>query len=124
MSKTLDRLKLLAKARLVNWEWYVTKWALILALLVGWSYFWWDKGHDSCEKKHNKAAIAQVVADVNTRMPVIAQAERDAAALRQEVKAIKEKLNEETAKNDSRTDCAISDEQLRLYRKLADKTRR
>lgn len=118
----LDRLK--AKLSLVNWQYQLYKIALIVAIAGGWSYFVWDHGKDYGYRKCSAEQVDGVIKVVNERLPVIQQAERGAARMEQELKGIKEKLDEETAQRDVAVDCSISDEQLRLYREAASKTKR
>jgi hypothetical protein len=109
--------------QIVNWQYYLYKAGLIVALLAGWSYYMYDKGYDRCQLEHSEGVVEQIVADVNKRLPVVQQAETAAAELRTELRTIREKLDEEATKP-SDGHCGLSDSELQLYREAAAKTRR
>lgn len=111
------------KLSLVNWQYGLTKWALVALCVSVWTWHWYDKGKVSCQREAEGAALAQIVEDVRGRLPVVQQAERDAAELRQELKTMKEKLDEEADKPVA-VDCSLSDSELQLYREAAQKTKR
>lgn len=114
--------KLTAKLSLVNWQYQMYKVLLILVIATGWTYFVWDNGKDRGYSKCNAETVTEVIRVVNSRMPVIQQAERGAARLEQELSTIKEKLDEQVDR-DVAADCSITDEQLFYYRQAADKTK-
>lgn len=115
----LNQLK--TKLSLVNWQYQLYKIAFVALIAVSWSWFMWDKGKDYCEKQHSIAVVDQVIESVNERLPVIQQAERGAAQMEQELKQIKEKLDEE-ATNKPSSDCGLTDEQWMLFNEAAKKT--
>lgn len=102
-------------ARLLSFNWP----ALLLGglLFVLWTYHWYSAGAESCER--NYASL--VVDSLQDRLPVVHQAERGAALMEQELRTIKERLDEE-AKKPYATDCSVTPEQLQLYRALSEKT--
>lgn len=118
---TIDLLK--AKLGMVNWQFQIYKILLVLVIAAGASYFIWDNGKDYGYRKCNAETVDNVIDGVNERLPVIQQAERGAARMEQELKSIKENLDEEVDRPVD-PDCGISDEQLRLYNDAASKTRR
>ena len=113
----------LTALRTSNWHYLLLKWSAIVALVVGWTYHWHSKGWNDCLLEQSEARVVQVESVYNERLPVVQQAERRAAQLEQELRTLKEKLDEEALKPIA-TDCRVSDEQLRIYRELANKTRR
>lgn len=117
----LDNLR--AKLSLVNWQYQLYKIGLVVVIAAGWTYYIWDHGKDYGYRKCSAEQVAGVIKVVNERLPVIQQAERGAARMEQELNGIKEKLDEEVARNVA-SDCSISDDQLRLYREAASKTKR
>jgi len=92
---------------------------LVVLLQVLWTYHWYNRGVDRCESTY----AASVVDSVNERLPVVQQAERDAARLEQELRTIRERLDEQ-ANMPIASDCSISPDELQLYREAASKTRR
>lgn len=102
-------------ARLLGINWPLI--GLVILLQVLWTYHWYNRGVDSCERVY----ASQVVSSVNERLPVVQQAERGAAQMEQELRTIRERLDEE-AKRPYAVDCSVSDEQLQLYRSLSEKT--
>lgn len=119
----LNLSSLKAKLSLANWQYHTYKLGMFIVLIAGWSYFMWDKGRDYCEDAYSKGVAEQVVAEVNQRIPVVQQAEREAAELRTQLRTIKEKLDEE-ANKPSAANCGTTDVELQLYREAAAKTRR
>lgn len=109
--------------QIVNWQYYLYKWGAILLLAVAWSYFMWDKGRDYCEASYNEGLVEQMAIEVNQRLPVVQQAEREAAELRTQLRTMKEKLDEQ-ANMPSAASCGTNDVELQLYREAASKTRR
>ena len=122
LTKTTPAL-LTTKLSLINWQYHLTKWVLICIIAIVWTWHWYEKGATECKTKAAELALSEVVTDVKNRLPVVQQAERDAASLRQEMETIKEKLDEETSREPA-GDCGISDQQLQLYRTLSEKTKR
>lgn len=108
---------------LVNWQYHVYKWGAVLVLLAGLSYFWWDKGVDDCQSDYAEKNASAVAAVLQERLPVVQQAERDAAQREQELRTIRERLDE-AANRPIAADCSISDDELQLYREAAGKTKR
>lgn len=92
---------------------------LVILLQALWTYHWYNRGVDSCERSY----AASIVESVNERLPVVQQAERDAARIEQELRTIRERLDEEANKPVA-ADCSISPDELQLYREAASKTRR
>lgn len=107
--------KMMARMFSINWPLI----GLLVLLQVLWTFHWYDKGAGSCER----GSAASVVSSYNERLPVVGQAERGAAQLEQELRTIRERLDEATKKPYA-TDCSVSDEQLQLYRSLSEKTHR
>lgn len=105
----------------VNWQYHLYKLLAIGVMLAALSYFWWDKGRDDCQADYAQANASHVAAILEERLPVVQQAERDAARNEQELRTIKERLDE-TLDRPVAADCSIDDEQLRLYREAAQMT--
>ena len=78
----------MTKLNPIRWKYEVYKWAAIVVLLIGYTYFWWDQGRDACVKKAAETEVAQMATAVTERMPVIARAERDAAQMEQDLKTL------------------------------------
>ena len=107
--------KMMARVLSINWPLI----GLVVLLQVLWTYHWYDRGASSCER----GSASAVVETYNERLPVVHQAERGAAQLEQELRTIKERLDE-ASKRPYTADCSVSDEQLQLYRTLSEKTHR
>lgn len=106
--------RVVAKVAAINWP----LWGLVVLLQLLWTFHWYTRGADSCAASQ----VAAVVASVQERLPVVQQAERGAAQMEQDLRTIKERLDEEVAKP-SAVDCSVSDEQLQLYRAISERTR-
>ena len=118
--------KLLTKVSGLNWYAVGLKVVLLLGLVTAVHYH----AIYSCEKKHNEEQVAQanakaatVVADVSKRLPDVARADQDSAKRRADAALSGEKLDEAVKANPNGS-CTLSDDELRYYRELADKTRR
>lgn len=105
--------KMMARVLSINWPLI----GLVVLLQALWTFHWYDKGAGSCER----GSAASVISSYNERLPVVHQAERGAALMEQELRTIKERLDEE-AKKPYATDCSVTPEQLQLYRALSEKT--
>lgn len=117
---------LLTKFSGFNWYAVGLKLALLLGL-VGAVHF---HAIYTCERKHNEEQVAQanakaavIVADVSKRLPDVARADQDSAKRRADAALSGEKLDEAVKANPNGS-CTLSDDELRYYRELADKTRR
>ena len=108
-------MKMMTRLTGINWPLI----GLVVLLQVLWTYHWYNRGADSCIDRQASA----LVTSVNERLPVVQQAERGAAQLEQELRTIRERLDEE-AKRPYAADCSVTDEQLQLYRSLSEKTQR
>lgn len=108
--------------KLAGWQYHLYKLLAIAIFLVGFGYFWWDKGMDDCKEDYAQTNAAVVAGILEERLPVVQQAERDAARTEQELRTIKEKLDE-AANRPTAADCSIDDDSLRLYREAAGKTK-
>jgi phage shock protein A len=110
----------------LNWYKLAAEAILAIGLVTG-AYF---SGVYHCEMKNEHkqvtTAIKQVKAikaDVEKRVPQTQRLDRKAERQAADVKVTGEKLHESLAKTTTANGCTFSDEQLQLFRKLADATR-
>ena len=121
-------IKLASKGLLTGVKWQLWAWKLGLALvLLGSAY-----GAGVLRTKHSYAVAEaqrasvraeQVVKVVEKRIPVIQVQEKVRTEVEYKTQYVKEKLNEELAKNPARPQCALSAIELQYYREIAEQTR-
>lgn len=109
----------------LNWYKLAAEAVIVLSVVSG-AYAY---GVHNCELKHAERATAvaksetkAVIRQVQVRVPEVQKLDRAANEKHQEVKVTGDKLNETFAKNTGGTVCHFTDEQLQLYRKLAEAT--
>lgn len=124
----LSGIKLAGKGLLtgVNWQMWAWKIGLALALLgsaYGAGVLRTKHSYAELEAQRSKVRAEQIVKVVEKRIPVIQVQEKVRTEVEYKTKYIKEKLNEELAKNPDRPQCAISAAELQYYREIAEQTR-
>lgn len=102
--------------------------AVVLAALMGGSYY---KGKKDCEvntaEKETAAAVERtrtIVRNVERRIPVVQTREVESARQKQEIKTLKEKLDDALIARPESPSCDLSDAEFRSVQDLAAKTRR
>ena len=116
--------KLTSLASGANWYLIAIKALLLIGLAAG-SYY---SGKHRCEIAHEKALVVQAQKDakttidnVNKRLPEVQKEDAKAVVKREDIKKTGEKLNESLKVTPA--SCNLTDEQLRYFQALADKTR-
>lgn len=110
----------------LNWQAWALKIGLALALLIAaYAAGVVNTKQEYAEKEAQRANVRaeQIVKVVEKRIPVIQKQEVVRIETETKIKYIKEKLDEELAKNPDRLGCALSPDELRLYREIAESTR-
>lgn len=100
--------------------------ALVVLVLVLGSYY---KGKHDCEIKHEQQKTEQaeektrtIVKHVTERVPVIQKDEAEAARLKAQVEQLRGKLDEAINARPDLPECALSDDELRLFQEAARAT--
>lgn len=103
---------------------------LYLALFLGWSTLVYQHAKNECEQDYleQQAELAEkqaeeTIEEVNTRVPVVLERDKESAALRAELKRIKGELDVALNQREDNPACALSDAELDGFRKLSAKTR-
>ena len=110
----------------VNWQVWLYKIAFFVALLAG-AYGWGvlNTKAEYAEKEAQRAQVRaeQIVKVVEKRIPVVQVQEKVRTETEYKIQYIKEKLNEELARNPDRPACTLSAAELQYYRSIAEQTR-
>lgn len=110
----------------VNWQLWAWKIGLALALLgsaYGAGVLRTKHSYAELEAQRSKVRAEQIVKVVEKRIPVIQVQEKVRTEVEYKTQYIKEKLNEELAKNPDRPQCILSAAELQYYREIAEQTR-
>lgn len=105
-----------------NWQVLALKLALVCAVLVG-TYSWGV--HNEREAQLREAAssaataLREAVAEVNTRLPLVVERDKQVNDQISKLKTQQEKFNEEVDKNGSNPSCSLTDTELQYLQELA-----
>lgn len=109
----------------LNWYKLAAEAIIVVSVVTG-AYAY---GVHNCEIKHEQRATAAaksetkaVIRQVQVRVPEVQKLDRVANEKHQAIKVTGEKLNETFTKNPTGSGCHFTDEQLQLYRQLAEAT--
>jgi hypothetical protein len=110
----------------VNWTVWLYKLGFVVAVLAAtYGAGVLNTKADYAEKEAQRAQVRaeQIVKVVEKRIPVIQVQEKVRTETEYKIEYIKEKLNEELARNPDRPSCALSASELQYYREIAEQTR-
>ena len=110
----------------VNWTVWLYKIGFVVAVLAAtYGAGVLNTKADYAEKEAQRANVraGQIVKIVEKRIPVIQVQEKVRTETEYKMQYIREKLNEELARNSSRPSCTLSDAELQYYREIAEQTR-
>lgn len=111
-------------------NWY--KMAAFVILFGAWTGFIHIRATNACELKHERQKteqaekkVEQVQDHVQERLPVIQKKEEDSAALKQEIKILKDRLKDAINENKNRKDptCSLSGTELSRLRELIEQSK-
>lgn len=110
----------------VNWSVWLYKLGFVLVILAAtYGAGVLNTRNAYAEKEAQRAQVRaeQIVKVVEKRIPVIQVQEKIRTETEYKTQYIKEKLNEELARNPDRPSCVLSAAELQYYREIAESTR-